>query len=198
VLTDKVIIGLFFIFSCLFGFSLAIYPGWIKRRMKTKSQNNANNKQKNFRNRLGHHPDCSKFNSHTLKTKNKVYCAGCLGLALGCIISIILVIIYIPISFEYSSDLFQYLILFGFIIIGIVYIEILVNNQNIFIHILSNSLLIISFLIIIISITELTRNISFGIICIVLSFLWIDTRIQLSKLHHSIICKKCDNSCKMY
>lgn len=198
VLTDKLIIGLFFIFSCLIGISLAIYPGWIKRKIKTKSQNTTKNKQKNVRKREGHHPDCSKFKGHTLKTKNKVYCAGCLGLAIGCIISIVIVIIYVLITLNYSSDIFQYLILIGFIIIGFVFIEILINNRNIFIHILSNSLLVISFLIILISITELTKSISYGIICIVLSILWMDTRIQLSKWHHSTICKKCDKSCKMY
>jgi hypothetical protein len=198
-INDRLIVGIIFIICCLVGISLAIYPGWIKRKLggAIKDSDKKNN-EKSARKRIGHHPDCDRFRSHKIRIKDNVYCAGCLGLAIGCLISIILMSMYVTFSFSLSSDFFLFLTIFGFFIIGFVFIEILVNNKNILTHIISNSLLVLSFLIIIIGITELTRNISFGIICIVLTLLWMDTRIQLSKWHHSKICYKCVKSCKMY
>ncbi len=198
-ITDKLFVSVFFIISCLIGISLTIYPGWIRRSLKSQFHNTTNkNIQKTARKREGHHPNCDQFKSHTIKIKNKIYCAGCLGIAIGCIISIGLMIIYIPISYNISSDIFPYLIILGFIIIGLVFIEIMLNKRNTYYHIISNSILVVSFLIIIISITELTGNKIYGIISIILSFLWLDTRIQLSNWHHSIICNNCNKSCKMY
>lgn len=198
-LFDRLIVGIIFIISCLLGISLAFYPGWIKRHLKREIESpNKKNYKKSARKRIGHHPDCDRFNNHIIKINGKIYCAGCLGLAIGCVISIILMTIYVTFSFSLSIDFILFLTILGFLIIGFVFIEIFVNNRNIWIHILSNSLLVLSFLIILIGITESTKTISFGIICIVLSFLWMDTRIQLSKWHHSTICNECDKSCKMY
>jgi hypothetical protein len=198
-ISDRIIIGIIFIICCLIGISLSIYPGWIKRKLGGTIKDSAKNiNEKPERKRIGHHPDCDRFKSHKISIKDNVYCAGCLGLAIGCLISIILMSIYVTFSCSLSSEFFLFLTIFGFFIIGFVFIESLVNNKNILTHIISNSLLVLSFLIIIVGITELTRSISFGIICIVITFLWMDTRIQLSKWNHSTICKKCDKSCKMY
>lgn len=192
-------VSIFFIISCLIGISLTKYPGWIRRTFKFRTTGSINkNNKKLLRKRIGHHPDCEQFKSHTIKIKNKIYCAGCLGLATGSLISICLIIFYISFSIDISSEIFLYLLIFGLIMIGFVFLEIILNKRNTYIHIISNSLLIISFLIIFIGITEITGNIIYGIISIVLSFLWIDTRIQLSNWNHSKICKNCNKTCKMY
>ncbi len=198
-INDRMFVSSVFIISCLIGISLAIYPGWfrgfLKRRIhaSTIQQN-----QKTVRRREGHHPNCHQFKSHTIKIKNKVYCAGCLGIALGCVISIFLMIIYTQIDIKLSLDIYHFLIVLGLIIIGLVLVEIMLVKRNAIIHIIFNFLLVISFLIIAISITEITNNKNYGVISIILSFLWLDTRIQLSNWHHMLICNNCDKSCKMY
>jgi len=198
-LNDKLFVGIFFIISCLIGISLAIYPGWLRRLLKRKSHVTTNqNTQKRARKREGHHPNCYRFKSHAIRIKNKLYCAGCLGLALGCILSIFLMVIYIQIDINLSVNIFHFLIIFGLIMIGFVFVEIMRVKRNTFIHIISNSLLVISCLIIAISITEITSNKIYGLISIIFSFLWLDTRIQLSNYHHTLICNNCVNSCKMY
>ncbi len=196
---DRLIVSSFFIISCLIGISLTIHPGWIRRSLKG-IYNNSNNQniKKIARKREGHHPNCDKFKNHIFRFKSRVYCTGCLGLAIGCIISIFLIIFYIPLIVKISPEIYFYLIIIGMIIIGFVFIEIISNKRNILIHIISNSFLIISFLIIIIGITEITGNKIYGIISILFSFLWLDTRIQLSNWHHSKICSKCCKPCKMY
>lgn len=198
-INDRLFVSIFFIISCLIGISLAFYPGWFKRFLKRRVYTATNQKiKKAARKREGHHPNCIQFKNHSIRIKNKLYCAGCLGLALGCIISIFLMVIYIQIDFSLSLEILYFLIIIGLIIISFVFVETILFKRNAFIHIISNSLLVLSFLIITISITEITSNTLSGIITIILTFLWLDTRIQLSSQHHTLICNNCDKSCKMY
>ena len=192
---DRLLISIIFIISCLFGISLAIYPHWYNKIRK--SQNNKENKKQFFKTvikRKGHHPNCNKFQKHILKIKHKSYCAGCLGLAIGSFISILLMIFYISTVNEPISQIFQLLVITGFIFIGIIYIEIIQPYRHVIFHIISSALLVVSFFIITVSIFELTGNTIYGIISIVFSFLWLETRVQLSIWRHSRICNNCDKS----
>ena len=198
-LNNMLLLGGVFIISCLFGISLAVHPGWFKRSKISHIPNTKEKQaQQNNRRRRGHHPDCTQFQAHTITIKNKTICSGCLGLSIGSILSIFLMIIYMFTSSILISPLFYYLLILGFIIIGLVYIEILLPTRYTIIHIVSNGSLIIGFLLITISIVEITNNIIYGLLSIVLSFLWLNTRIQLSTYRHSLICYNCDNNCKMY
>ena len=196
---DKLFIGGVFIASCIFGISLAIRPGWF--RGFTKHENHGENKkqaQKTTRKRKGHHPDCDQFQSHTIKIKNKTFCAGCLGLSIGSVISIFLMIAYVIIASEQPSTIFYFLIFFGLIVIGLIYVEIMLPIRHSIIHVISNVFLVISFLLIAISIFEITGNKIYGAMSVLLSFLWLDTRIQLSTYRHALICNICNDECKMY
>ena len=93
---DKLFVSGAFITSCIFGISIAVYPNWFKKLMKQEKHSvNKQQPQKAKREYQGHHPDCQQFLTHTVKIKNKTLCAGCLGLSIGSIISILLIIIYI-------------------------------------------------------------------------------------------------------
>ena len=195
---DRLIIAIIFIIICLFGISIAIYPGWYKKIRESKNHNENNHQIIKTIKRKGHHPNCNKFKDHILKTKHKSYCAGCLGLAIGSFISILLMIFYIIIANEQFLQIFQILILIGFIFIIISYFEIVLPLRNVIFHITSGILLVVSFFIITISIFELTGIIIYGMISILLSLLWLDTRIQLSIWRHKHICNNCSEICKMY
>lgn len=198
IINDKLIIGFTFIACCIFGISLTKYPGWIKR-LTESSEYRIDKKQIRYKKKyLGHHPDCKEFKNHMFRFKNKIYCSGCFGLFSGSLISIVIMIFYISISSEKSIIFYRFLFLIGILIIIISYLEIIFLIRNSVIHIISNISLIISFLIITISIFELLENIIYGLITILLSFLWIDTRIYLSKWNHKKICKRCIRDCKMY
>ena len=195
---DKLFVGGAFIGSCIFGISLAINPGWFRRFTKhvKKSSNNKQSKKVKMGYK-GHHPDCGTFQSHTIITKNKTYCAGCLGLAIGSVISISSIIIYIFTDAQ-STILFHFFISLGLIIIFLTYIEIMLPIRHAITHVISNIFLVISFLIITIGIFEITGNKIYGMIGVTLSFLWLDTRIQLSSWRHNRICRNCNESCKIY
>jgi hypothetical protein len=195
---DKLVIAIILIFFNLLGISLAIYPRWYKRIIKSQNVNK-NKKQLNklIIHRKGHHPNCNKFQNHILKIKNKSYCAGCLGLAIGSFISILFMIFYIITINEQLSQISIILLITGIIFISITYIEIIQPNRNVIVHIISSALFILSFFIITISIFELTGNKIYGIISIIFAFLWLETRVQISLWKHSQICKNCDQICKM-
>jgi len=193
------IIGGVFITSCLFGTSLTIYPGWFKRFTK-QEKHNPNNMmtQKTARKRKGHHPKCEQFQNHTMRIGNKTLCAGCLGLSVGSILSIFLMILYIVIGGKLSFTTFYFFIFLGLTIIGLVYVELMLSIRHAFLHVLSNIFLIVSFFIVTISIFEITGSKIYGTISVILSFLWLDTRIRLSNWNHTQICENCSETCKMY
>lgn len=197
-INDKLLVAGAFIASCIFGISIAIYPGWHKKLIKKESHNLNKQLQKPTRKRKGHHPDCQPFKSHTITIKNKTLCAGCLGLSTGAILAIILTILYINTPLEQTNNLYHILIILGLTIISLTYIEIMLPTRKPIIHVISNILLVISFLLITISILEITKNTVYGLIAILLSFLWLDTRIQLSQWQHTRICHECTENCKTY
>ena len=196
---DKLLVGAVFITSCIFGITLVKYPGWLRRKTGHRYHDSVKKQtQKITVKYKGHHPDCGRFCSHTVITKNKTYCAGCLGLAIGSTISIILVIIYISITLRQNLNLFYFLMFLGFIIIVFTYVEIMLPIRYAIIHVASNIFFVIGFLLITIGIIETTGNKIYGMISILLSFLWLDSRIQLSNWQHTKICQSCNKNCKIY
>ena len=198
--SDRLLIGFIFIICCILGISLALFPGWYKKILKTRKKANINKKNvsKNLPKRKGHHPDCDEFENHVIKINNKTICTGCLGLLMGCIISILLVFLYIVIAEWVASNMFFILFLLGLILIVFNFIEIMFPIRQKNIHIFSNILIIIGFLMIYISVFEITGSITFAILGLIMSFLWLDTRVQLSCYRHTTICSNCKKNCKMY
>lgn len=196
---DKLLIGGLFILSCLFGISLAFSPGWYKKILKPDMSNTyIKNDKIVLRKRIGHHPDCDSFKNHVIVFGEKFLCTGCLGLAIGSFISISLILIYLVFSYGNSSYVFYFFFFFGLIIIAFNFIEIMSPVRNKYVHIFSNSLIVIGFFLIIIGIFELTGSTAYAIITLIFSFLFLITRIQLSHQRHSLICNLCIKKCKMY
>jgi len=196
---DKLLIGGLFILSCLFGISLAFFPGWYKKILKLDRSNTyIKNDKKVLRKIIGHHPDCNPFKNHVIAFGDKFLCTGCLGLAIGSLISILLILIYLIFSYGNSSYVFYLFFFFGLIMIAFNFIEIMLPVRKKYVHISSNSLIVIGFFLILIGIFELTGSTAYAMISLIFSFLFLITRIQLSHRRHSLICKLCSKKCKMY
>jgi len=196
---DKLLISGLFISSCIFGLSVAIRPGWFRRLIKHGNQESKEKKSKKTKlNFKGHHPDCKGFRSHRVVIKSKTLCAGCLGLSIGSILSILLIIFYNFLNIKQSSTILFIPLIIGLIIIFLSYVEITLPIRNSIVHVVSNIFLVFSFLILTVSIFEITGNKIYGVLMIILSFLWLDTRIHLSNWQHNRICKNCPKTCKSY
>lgn len=194
---DKIVVTETFIICCLIGISLSIYPAWMKKLIKSYKNTKEFNKNITKIKFVGHHPYCENFKSHTIRISKKIYCAGCLGLIIGFTISIILSLIYLLTETNFTLN-FKFLILYiGLVLLIIVFVETSTITKPI-LHIFSNILLIIAILLILMGILEITNDKSYGFISIMISFIFVETRINLSKLKHVRTCKNCIKDCKMY
>lgn len=194
-MSDKMLVGGAFILSCISGIYLAIKPDLIKR---FPERDNKEQIQTKMRGRQGHHPDCEQFKSHTIRIRNKILCLGCIGLALGSIISIFLTSIYIVFIEEIAPSILQILIISGIVFIAFNYLETVIHRRIVFLHLISNVFLVVGFFLVTIGIYHSTGSTVYGFFGIIISFLWLDTRIKLSSWHHSEICFKCSENCKVY
>lgn len=195
---DRLLVGGAFILCCLFGLSLALRPNWV-RRIRRHNRDNAHvPESQTIKNRKGHHPDCRGFKGHTLDFNNDTLCAGCFGLALGSMISILFTILYIGLFFEISNSVLYIFVTIGLIFIALNYIEIAIPKRKAIAHVMGNMFLVIGFFLVIIGVYQLTGSSAYGILAVIFSFLWLDTRIQLSSWRHAEICENCGEGCKAY
>jgi hypothetical protein len=198
VLQDKILVAGAFITSCVFGISFAVHPNWIRQILTKKNDAKKKNSDGVKRMFQGHHPDCETFDNHRIQYQKKAWCAGCLGLLGGCLVSIPLMILYLLVPLRQSLRLYRVLIFICLILIVIVYVEVVRVNRHPLVHIISNGMLIPSFFLLTVSIVELSGKSQYGLFTILLCFLLLDARVQLSKWHHNRQCRTCPESCKVY
>jgi ABC-type nickel/cobalt efflux system permease component RcnA len=197
-ISEKEIIAAMFIMSCVIGISFTVNPNWARRYQPWKKNREKKTNKEATRLFQGHHPDCHTFQNHRIQWKHKTWCAGCLGLLIGLCVSIMLMILYLILDVTQSKIISYLLFIIGLFILTFVYIEIVYSNRHPLLHVFSNSLLPLSFFIIIIAIIGLTGKLVYGFFTILLCFLWLDVRIQLSKWRHSLLCTYCTETCKIY
>ena len=130
--------------------------------------------------------------------KNKYYCAGCLGLAVGAVMGILFMCLYVVIPLEPPDHLLIGLFCLGLLLVIVNFIDTGRPSRNGWVHLFSNVLLIIGFFLVVMSVFQATSDVGFGLTGIIVSFLWLDTRIQLSRWIHLRTCKKCAKTCKSY
>lgn len=195
---EKHLVGSAFLFLCFLGISFCIRPGWKKKLLKKHTTTERPQEMAFKRNRIGHHPDCVVFNHHRIMIKQKSWCAGCVGLLIGCLLSSGLMILYLLDLFEFNVSLSRLLFFSGLGTLFVVYIEILLGSRSALIHIIVNIMLILGFFLITIGVLQLTAEVINGFFTLLLCILWLDTRIVLSQWRHSRLCSICQEPCKTY
>jgi hypothetical protein len=198
IVLEKLVVAGIFIVSCVFGISFSLRPNWVRTFIYKKDNTVKNHTDALKRSFRGHHPDCKTFEKHRMIYQNKTWCAGCLGFLIGCLLSIILMILYVVVPFQQPPTISRLLFFLGLLVIAFVYLEIILGSRHSIIHVLSNGMLILSFFFITTSIVELSGKVVYGLFTILLCILWLDTRIQLSRWHHRRLCRSCLQSCKIY
>ena len=147
---------------------------------------------------FGHHPNCDRFQAHRITIGNKTWCAGCFGLLLGSLVSILFMVIYTISSTGLSQSTSVMLLLLGLVLVVLILIETISKSRRAVTHLFFNVLLTPSFFFITMSVTELTGKSFFGLFTILLCALWLDTRVTLSTWSHRSTCSFCQESCKIY
>jgi hypothetical protein len=192
---DRLLVGSLFIIINLGGIYSAFRPGRLKRLFLKPNDMKTTIKTKSNISLAGHHPVCKPFEKHSFQYKNSIICTGCYGLSAGSIIAIITISIYLYSNMTLAFNFSIILLSAGFTLLVINYIETLWYHDTILFHLVSNCLLIIGFLFIVISTTEITGEASYGITATIFSVLWLDVRIHLSQYKHRRICQLCPKDC---
>jgi hypothetical protein len=84
------------------------------------------------------------------------------------------------------------------IIIVFSYIETALPQRTGAGHVMSNVLLVIGLFLVVSGIFGIAKSPLIGAIAVLISFLWLDTRVQLSFWNHTKICRDCRKTCKAY
>jgi 4-amino-4-deoxy-L-arabinose transferase-like glycosyltransferase len=198
-LADRLIVGVSLLTGFLLGISLAVKPGWMRRlRRDAVHSADVSPSQSPGRVRHGHHPDCEHFGPHTVRVGGKVLCAGCTGLALGSVASIAMVSLYVPLQMSVPPPISIILVAIGTALVAASLADSELFQARGGERLLSNLVMPFGFFLVAAGLLEATGNAAYGMTGVLISFLWLDTRIRLSRRRHIRICRSCGEACKSY
>jgi hypothetical protein len=193
--SERAVIGSVFILVCAIGFLAGMDTLRFTRASK-KWRSRAENRAHPGPKRIGHHPDCGRFEDHIIVTKGKIFCCGCLSLAIGSAIAIILMTLLMVFP-KIAPTSGPYLFSSGLTLVALAFVETGVHFRR-WAHILLNILVPIGFCEITVGVSVATGDMALGLIAVLISILLLDTRISISKWKHSEVCRRCDRECKAY
>lgn len=197
--SDKLLVGGIFIAGCILCISMTISPNWPREYVRHRTRQMTEGERKtSVRGYVAHHPDCDSFRDHRIPWRDFEFCSGCLGLMIGSAASIALMVVYLfmtPGSFRDASHI---AIAVGFCALSIVFLVSLLRRRGALLNVFANVLMVPGLFLLTVGMFEITGNLYAGLLPVLLSFLWVDARIQISQWHHSMTCCVCPSECKMY
>lgn len=197
-------VGLAFIASCAVGASLALRPNWHLRRgprgpegpggPRTETPPDAHEPPS----RRGHHPGCEPFDGHRVREGGRWWCAGCLGLLAGACVGGGLMAAYMLVRPDLDADAWRGLGYVGAALVGLGIAATSHVSRRATLHVLLNITLVVGMAMVVVGAMELTRMWPVGLFTVLLSVLWLETRIAVSQHVHAIVCARCPEGCKAY
>jgi hypothetical protein len=190
---------MFFILICFLGILAGVYPKSCLKILDVKGIQNSDTYGVNSISKtglgisiVGHHPTCGKFSNHVISFSNKIYCAGCTGLIIGAIISILGSLIYFFVSPINANVNFTFFWLgFALIILGLTQHKLYIFGRS-SLHLFLNIIFPVGALFLVIGVNEIIENFFLNLFLLAFIIYWIFTRILLSKEEHRKICEACD------
>ncbi|UCB61391.1 MAG: hypothetical protein JSW72_04910 [Candidatus Bathyarchaeota archaeon] len=139
----------------------------------------------------GHHPDCGSFNGHVVSVRQQHLCAGCAGLILGALLSLVGVALHFLINVVlWSNNVLIFWIGFVGVFCGLLQYS-LFNWAKSSVHLAVNTYFVVGVFLILVGADGITKSTMVDSYVIILSLLWLYTRILLSQQEHKEICAAC-------
>lgn len=198
----KPLVGSILGMECFLGILAAVYPkrcsrvfGARNEKLETRS-NRLIDRNKTGASIRGHHPDCGKYATHFFQIGDKYFCAGCTGLVLGAVVTLVGTILYFFGDLSCESN--HLIFLFGCVGISLGLLQFHVFDfQMSFVRLLMNVFFVVGTFLALMGIDGIAQSVFVDLFLISLSFFWIYTRIILSNWDHRKICLSCDvDSCE--
>jgi hypothetical protein len=142
----------------------------------------------------GHHPDCGRFSGHVLWVGGKPRCAGCSGLALGAMISIIGSVSFFYVGLFRSLHWAVFWV--GVVAVALGLIQHFIDLSSPHIHFLLNVSLVSGSFMVAASMSAAGASFFVEAYHLVLVIFWVATRIRVSQEEHSLVCRACGADCE--
>ena len=141
----------------------------------------------------GHHPTCGRFASHVIHIQNRVLCAGCSGLVVGAVVSLVgSVYFFIDLTLG-STSVIVYGLGAAFVVLGILQYSLLRTRHGV-VHFLTNVLFVVGTALLLIGFNEINGGVLIFYLFASIVF-WILARIVLSQVEHERVCRQCGRRC---
>jgi len=195
----KPLIGSIFGSICVLGTLSAVFPSKCSRIFHFKTENGRRTSNvaepislrgKNLQLR-GHHPDCGNFSAHVFLVSDRIFCAGCVGLALGAVFSLLGTFLYFFANLS-LNDGYYFVFWVGFIGVacGLLQYHVFRFKRSL-IHMFLNSGFVLGASLLLVGADAITSSLSTAVYILALDIFWIYARIELSRWNHGMICDNC-------
>lgn len=141
----------------------------------------------------GHHPTCGRFTSHVLQFRNRTLCAGCSGLVVGALVSLVGSLYFFIDTRLGSTSVIVYSLGVAFVVLGILQYSLLRTKHGV-IHFLTNVLFVVGTVLLLIGFNEINGSVLIFYLFAIIVF-WIIARIVLSQVEHERVCRRCGRRC---
>lgn len=200
---DRRVLATALILACSLGISMAVRPNWWRRRLcepptEAGTAVGEGDAAPGGPPRRGHHPICVPFGGHTMTLLGKKRCAGCTGLSAGASLVIVLSVIYaaFPDTMEWLDGLAMAYV--GTMLVVLALFAAAAGGVESRASLGLNFLMVLGFGMVAVGLLESTGELAWGMVGVVLSALWMDTRIMLSRWNHATVCAVCPEACVAY
>jgi hypothetical protein len=179
------------------GIIAVLRPGPCKRLIRSEEPGNIRTSEVETGDVIpirGHHPDCERYSSHVFVRGDRVYCAGCMGLLAGAILSLFGATTFFLGVLEIPGGGLPTLFIGGSVVtIGLIHFTI--GSKNRTIKFLANAIFPLGAFLIVASIEQRTQSLGSGLFALLIILFWIITRVILARWDHVRICRFCRSVC---
>lgn len=169
----------FFGLICFLGMLVGIFPSKFQKKDSSIME---------FK---GHHPDCGNFSGHVIQLVGKTYCAGCTGLIIGAIISLLGILSYLLGRLPCENKIIIFWLGFTGTLTSLLYNSLSKWRTN-FLNLFLNAFFVLEAFMLLLGVEEINNSLLTELYLLILIPIWIITRILSSQRTHNRICQNCD------
>ena len=203
---DRSMVAAAFALVCVVGLSMALSPNWIGRVFRQAPHGpppvaagpDVDDDGMPRRARVGHHPDCGRFDGHRLRWGEGALCAGCTGLAAGSVAGIGLSIALALVPFTLDDAWARALLYGGIALVLADLVTDIVPGRPAAAHAALDALMVVGAFMAALGTLWSTRSLGYGLLAVLVAVMWVDTRVTLSAWRHIDTCGRCPEQCKAY
>ena len=141
----------------------------------------------------GHHPDCGRFNNHTVNLLGKQRCAGCTGLVIGAAASLVgLALEWGPLGPGIETVFWG-----GVILVGLGLAQHFIDLGNEWVHLFLNIWFVLGAWLMFESIQSLGLGVGVQVYFLTMTVFWVWARIRASQWTHVLVCSGCTEKCDL-